>query len=139
MLNGFFLTTNIYILVIIIIHVSFLLLQLCTRIRTNFNNEIVILGVYFTALSRSTENQPAKKSRNGDGDGSGSGGRDHLAYICLLQNELLGAQNEEVRGPSVTCVDGNKSTMSASPLVSTTRNNLPVFRFKRRKPEVSAF
>ncbi|KOB70777.1 Fizzy-related protein-like protein, partial [Operophtera brumata] len=74
-------------------------------------------------INRGTENQPAKKARGDNGDGNASGGRDQHAYSCLLQNELLGAQNEEVRGPSVTCAD-NK--MGATPTASAAKNSLPV-------------
>ncbi|KAM3966872.1 fizzy and cell division cycle 20 related [Aphomia sociella] len=89
----------------------------------------------FQAIRRGTENQPAKKAR-GDGGGSDGtgGGRDHLAYACLLRNELLGAQIEELRGPPANCSDGNRAAIGAAQLSSTTKAaqaySPPVFKFR---------
>ncbi|XP_004928647.1 fizzy-related protein homolog [Bombyx mandarina] len=85
----------------------------------------------FQALRRGTENQPAKKARNdGGGSDGASGGRDQLAYSCLLQNELLGAQIEEVRNPSATCPDGNKTIGTVQTPGRSSQAYQPVFRFK---------
>ncbi|XP_034841220.1 fizzy-related protein homolog [Maniola jurtina] len=88
----------------------------------------------FQAIRRGTENQPAKKPRSdGSNDGAG-GGRDHLAYGCLLRNELLGAQIEELRGPPTNCAEGNRAALGAVQLASAARAALayspPVFRFR---------
>lgn len=89
----------------------------------------------FQAIRRGTENQPAKKAR-GDGggtDGTG-GGRDHLAYACLLRNELLGAQIEELRGPPANCSDGNRAAIGTAQHASTVKAaqaySPPVFKFR---------
>ncbi|KAL4714626.1 hypothetical protein ACJJTC_019689 [Scirpophaga incertulas] len=89
----------------------------------------------FQAIRRGTENQPTKKPR-GDGtagDGTG-GGRDHLAYGCLLRNELLGAEIDELRSPLNTCAEGNRAALGAVQLASAAKAALayspPVFRFR---------
>ncbi|KAG7303906.1 Fizzy- protein [Plutella xylostella] len=89
----------------------------------------------FQAIRRGTENQPAKKPRGDGGGGEGAGGgRDHLAYDCLLRNELLKAQIEELRGPPATCADGGRAALGAVQLASQARAALayspPVFRFR---------
>ncbi|XP_063830434.1 fizzy-related protein homolog [Ostrinia nubilalis] len=88
----------------------------------------------FQAIRSGTENQPAKKAR-GDGtgtDGTG-GGRDHLAYGCLLRNELLGAEIDELRGPP-GCAEGSRAALGAVQLASAAKAALayspPVFRFR---------
>ncbi|XP_026324099.1 fizzy-related protein homolog [Hyposmocoma kahamanoa] len=88
----------------------------------------------FQAIRRGSENQPAKKAR-GDGGGNETGGsRDHLAYGCLLRNELLGAQIEELRGPPANCADGNRAALGAVQLASAAKAAVayspPVFRFR---------
>lgn len=83
----------------------------------------------FTAIHRGTENQPTKKAR-GDGAGdNGTGARDQQAYNCLLQNELLGAQIEEVRGPSASCAEGNKASLGTAHTPKSLQAYLPVYRF----------
>ncbi|XP_041973757.1 fizzy-related protein homolog [Aricia agestis] len=87
----------------------------------------------FQAIRRGSENQPAKKARNdgGGNDGSG-GGRDHLAYGCLLRNELLGAEIEELRGPPANC-DNNKASLGSSQSASaamTTAYSPSVYKFR---------
>ncbi|KAJ2946658.1 hypothetical protein O0L34_g12715 [Tuta absoluta] len=89
----------------------------------------------FQAIRRGQENQPTKKARgDGGGSDSASGGRDHLAYGCLLRNELLGAQIEELRGPPANCADGNRAALGAVQLASAAKAALayspPVFRFR---------
>lgn len=91
--------------------------------------------LFFPAIRSGTENQPAKKAR-GDGtgtDGTG-GGRDHLAYGCLLRNELLGAEIDELRGPPNGCAEGNRAALGAVQLASAAKAALayspPVFRFR---------
>ncbi|KAG6449846.1 fizzy-related protein homolog [Manduca sexta] len=87
----------------------------------------------YQAASRCTENQPAKKARSEGGSDNASGGRDQVAYNCLLQNELLGAQNEEVRSPSATCADGNKGGLgSAAAITRSPHPYQPVYRYKAR-------
>lgn len=85
--------------------------------------------LFFSAIHRGQENQPAKKARGDGGGDSGSGGRDQHAYNCLLQNELLGARIEEVRGPSATCADGNKASLGAAQTPKSSPAYLPVYRF----------
>lgn len=88
-----------------------------------------IIKLYFSAIHRGTENQPTKKARGDGGGDNGSGGRDQHAYNCLLQNELLGARIEEVRGPSATCADGNKASLGATQTPRSSPAYLPVYRF----------
>ena len=83
----------------------------------------------FLAIHRGTENQPTKKAR-GDGAGdNGTGARDQHAYNCLLQNELLGAQIEEVRGPSASCAEGTKASLGTAQTPKSSQTYLPVYRF----------
>lgn len=57
-----------------------------------------------------------------------------MAYGCLLRNELLGAQIEELRGPPATCADGNRAALGAVQLASAAKAAVayspPVFRFR---------
>ncbi|XP_050663853.1 fizzy-related protein homolog [Leptidea sinapis] len=88
----------------------------------------------FQAIRRGTENTPTKKARSDGATDTNAGGRDHLAYNCLLRNELLGAQIEELRGPPTPCSEGNRAALGAVQLASATRAALayspPVFRFR---------
>ncbi|XP_047525798.1 fizzy-related protein homolog [Pieris napi] len=86
----------------------------------------------FQAIRRGTDNQPAKKARSdGSGNENASSGRDHLAYGCLLRNELLGAQIEELRGPPAPCSDGNRAALGSVQLPGTAQAfSPPVFRFR---------
>lgn len=89
----------------------------------------------FAAIRRGSENQPTKKPRSdGAADGTNGSSRDHLAYDCLLRNELLNAQIEELRGPPANCADGNRAALGAVQLASQARAALayspPVFRFR---------
>lgn len=96
---------------------------------------LTIISHFFTAIRSGTENQPAKKARS-DGNGSDGtgGGRDHLAYGCLLRNELLGAEIDELRGPPNGCSEGNRAALGAVQLASAAKATLayspPVFRFR---------
>ncbi|CAB3221675.1 unnamed protein product [Arctia plantaginis] len=83
----------------------------------------------FQAIHRGTENQPTKKARGDGGGDNSSGGRDQHAYNCLLQNELLGARIEEVRGPAATCADGSKASLGAAQNPRSSPAYLPVYRF----------
>ncbi|OWR42679.1 fizzy-related protein homolog [Danaus plexippus] len=83
----------------------------------------------FQAILCGNENQPAKKPRSdGSNDGAG-GGRDHLAYDCLLRNELLDADIEELRTPPTNYADGNKSALGSLQVSPATKCK-PVFRFR---------
>ncbi|CAF4837207.1 unnamed protein product [Pieris macdunnoughi] len=97
----------------------------------------------FPAIRRGTDNQPAKKPRSdGSGNENASSGRDHLAYGCLLRNELLGAQIEELRGPPAPCSDGNRAALGSVQLPGTAQAfSPPVFRFRAQphNAEVSFF
>lgn len=57
-----------------------------------------------------------------------------MAYGCLLRNELLGAQIEELRGPPANCADGNRAALGAVQLASAAKAAVayspPVFRFR---------
>lgn len=82
-----------------------------------------------SAILCGNENQPAKKPRSdGSNDGAG-GGRDHLAYDCLLRNELLDADIEELRTPPTNYADGNKSALGSLQVSPATKCK-PVFRFR---------
>lgn len=57
-----------------------------------------------------------------------------MAYGCLLRNELLGAQIEELRGPPANCAEGNRAALGAVQLASAAKAAVayspPVFRFR---------
>lgn len=92
--------------------------------QTNFQGK---LGV-----SRPPEVQPAKKPRPEGQTTEASGGRDHLAYSCLLRNEILGARIDELRGPPTNPEGrpglGTAQICSATKLAQAF--SPPVFRFR---------
>ncbi|XP_048006051.1 fizzy-related protein homolog isoform X1 [Leguminivora glycinivorella] len=64
----------------------------------------------FQAKGKGAENQPPKSQRDANSDSPG-GGRDYQVYGCLLRNELLGTQIEELRGPPANRTEGNRTAL----------------------------
>lgn len=80
----------------------------------------------FAAMRKSADGLPTKKAR---ADGGEAGARDHLAYGCLLRNELLGAHIEELRTPGAG--GEPRAALGSAPPPCTRRAYAPpVFTFR---------
>ncbi|XP_073950897.1 fizzy and cell division cycle 20 related [Choristoneura fumiferana] len=80
----------------------------------------------FQAKGRMAENK-APKSQDAGNDSPGGGGPDYQVYGCLLRNELLGTQIEELRGPPANRTDGKRPVLQ--PLNSLKGCVPPVYNY----------
>lgn len=80
----------------------------------------------------------APKSQDAGNDSPGGGGPDYQVYGCLLRNELLGTQIEELRGPPANRTDGKRPVLQ--PLYSLKECVPPVYNYGTpvKQLEVSA-